>query len=152
MIRKQVTGIAAGKEIALLVVRDGRHPWAIALLLGCIISGILGLVVGPNPRAPVDQYMPPTLRAIYYIVLAVSGLITLIGVWLPDLRDRLMVEQIGLWFLCMPLMIYPIAVVTVYSGPLGLGGVISCLIGFGGLIRIIEIMREIRRWHHGVRQ
>lgn len=147
--RRQRTGRAAGAPVTLLVVRDSRHPWVISLLLGCILAGALGVWTAPDPRNLVDQYMHGIWRDVYYWVLLASGLITLVGVCLPDLRDRLMVEQIGLWFLSAPLLIYPIAIFASYSGTFGLGASVSCLVGVGSLIRIGSIFRELRVWRQG---
>lgn len=150
MIRRQTVGTVGGRRVALLMIRDGRHPFVVMLLLGCLLAGLLGIFGPTNPNSPVDQYVLGIWRDVYYWALAVASSITLVGVWLRDLRDRLMVEQIGLWFLSAPLMVYPIAILTVYRGPLGVGGSISCLIGLGGLIRVVEIIRELRAWAKGI--
>lgn len=134
----------------LLIIRDGRHPLAILLLIAAVVSGAMGLLLPPSPRSVIDQLVPEPWNSAYYTLLGLSGLVTLIGVWLPDIRDRLMVEQIGLWFLSGVLLVYPLAIYVFFPGTLGLGGVISCLFGAGALWRVVEIIREMRQWRRAV--
>lgn len=141
----------AGNEdhhVTLVAVRNGRHPIVLFVLGACLLSGIMGLLLPADPAASIiDRHVPEPWKSVYYVILAVSSTIILIGVWLPHFRDRMMVEQIGLWFLSGALLIYPIVIFVTYSDRLGLGGMISLLCGLGGLARIIEILYELRLWH-----
>jgi hypothetical protein len=129
----------------VILIHDGRHPLVLLIMAAACFSGILGIFGAPNPNAVIDKLIPEPWRTAYYLLLALSGLVTLVGVWLPKLRDRLSVEQIGLWFLSGTLLIYPIAIYAFYPGRLGFGGVISCLVGIGGLWRITEIILELKK-------
>lgn len=151
-MREKRIGRAGGETVALLVVRDGRHPLVLLLLVGAMVSGVIGLIGPANPQSVVDKLVPEPWRMAYYVLLGLSGLVTMVGVWLPDLRDRLAVEQIGLWFLSGTLLVYPVAIAAFYPGKLGFGGVISCLFGLGGLWRILEIILEVRRWHRAMKR
>lgn len=140
------------KPLSLIVVRDGRHPLVLLLLAGAFLTGVIGLIGPHNPQSVVDKLVPDPWRTFYYVFLAAAGLITLVGVWLPDLRDRLAVEQIGLWFLSGTLLVYPLSIYAFFPGSLGFGGVISSLFGIGGLWRIGEIIWELRHWRHAAKQ
>ncbi len=129
-----------------LIVRDGRHPLVMITMVACVLSGALGLLTPSSPQLVIDRFVPGPWRGIYYLLLSVSGLIVLVGVWLPDLRDRLIWERIGLWFFSGIVLIYPLSIYTVYSNSLGFGGMISCLLGIGGIWRIIVITCQLRRW------
>jgi hypothetical protein len=130
---------------AVLVVHDGRHPLALLTLTAAVLSGVLGILGPPNPNSVIDKLITEPWRSAYYVLLTMSALTALLGVWLPKLRDRLFAEQVGLWFLSGTLLIYPLAIYTFYPGRLGFGGVVSCLVGLGGLWRITEIVIETRR-------
>lgn len=140
------------KYPTIIRICDNQHPWVLSVILGCLASGIRGLTQPPNPLAPLDLFFPPYLRPVYYSALVIGSIAVLLAVWTPrrwavwkgTVRDRLMLEQIGLWIMSMPLMAYPLAAVSAYGGPIGLGGFIAFLIGVGGLARIIMIIRELR--------
>lgn len=139
----------AHEHVELLVVRNGRHPIVLLVMAACLGSGLMGLFMPPDPSASIiDRYVPEPWKTTYYVILTLASIVILIGVWLPDPRDRLMVEQIGLWFLSGALLIYPIVIWTTYSQRLALGGMISLLCGIGGLARIAEILREVRAVRH----
>jgi hypothetical protein len=135
--------------MALLLVQNARHPWVVVVLAACMLSGVVGLITPPNPRTPIDQYVTGWWRIGYYAALVVAGTIVAIGICLRNFRDRLMVEQIGLWFLSAPLLIYPLAIFAVFSGAFGLGSSFSVLVGAGGLLRIFFITRELKQWRSG---
>lgn len=136
----------------ILVIQASRHPWVQIILIGCIISGVLGSILPPDPRTALDQYVPGNVRVVYYVSLAVSGLIALIGIWLPKLRDRLWVEMIGMWFVSAPLLVYPFAIIVVTGVPVTPAAVFACMFGVGGLIRIVGIVLELRALRIGREQ
>lgn len=37
----------------MLVVRDGRHPLVLFVMIACLASGLAGLFLGPNPSASI---------------------------------------------------------------------------------------------------
>jgi hypothetical protein len=117
----------------------------VLILAAAVVTGILGLLGPPNPNSVIDQLIHGPWHSGYYVLLTLAGLTTLTGLWLPELRDRLAVEQIGLWFLSGTLLLYPLAIYVFSPGRLGFGGVVSCLVGLGGLWRITEIVWETRR-------
>lgn len=137
---------APGEPLRVVIVRDGRHPLVLLVLVACVLAAATGLFGPGNPRSVIDQFVPEPWRTGYYVILGAAGLLTMVGVWLRHPRDRLMVEQIGLWFLSGVLLVYPLAIYALYSGTLGLGGVMSCLLGVGGLWRIADIALQLRRW------
>ena len=114
------------------------------VMAACLVSGLMGLFLEPDPEASIiDRYVTEPWNTTYYVILLLSSTVILIGVWLPDPRDSLMVEQIGLWFLSGALLIYPLVIWTTYTQRLALGGMISLLCGIGGLARIAEILQEV---------
>lgn len=132
--------------VRMVVVHDSRHPWAQTLLLGCVLAGVMGIVGGPNSTSTINRYLPGPWLMAYYCMLIISASVTFVGTHLPKLRDQLNVEQIGLWFLCGPLLVYPMFVVINNGFAIGIGGSISCVLGLGAIWRIIEINRTLKDW------
>lgn len=140
-------GLVSTDGVKLLVVRDGRHPLVLFVMVACLTSGLAGLFLGPSPSASIiDRGLPEPWKSFYFVTLVLASITILVGVWLPHLRDRLMVEQIGLWFLSGALLIYPIVIWVSGAHYLGLGSMISLLCGLGAIARIVEILHEVRSW------
>jgi hypothetical protein len=131
---------------AVLVVHDGRHPLSVFTMGATIIAGILGLILPPNPASALDHFIPEPYRTVYYSVLLLGGVVTSVCVWLPDIRDRLIGERVGLFFFSGALLTYPIALYAIAGYAAGLGALITSLFGVAGVWRIIEITLELRRW------
>lgn len=131
---------------AVLVVHDGRHPLSVLTMAATVVAGLLGLLLGPNPSSALDHFIPEPYRTGYYAVLLTGGLINSVCVWLPDIRDRLIGERIGMFFFSGALMTYPIALYAIAGFAAGLGALITSLFGVAGMWRIAEITLELRKW------
>lgn len=132
---------------AIVTIRDGRHPLAVLTMAACVFAGGMGVFLPRSPNSALDRFLPDPWRCIYYSLLLVAGLIVSIAVWLPDVRDRLLWERLGLLPFTGVLLVYPIALLHISAGaPIPLGTVIGALFGIGGLWRIIMITAELRRW------
>lgn len=131
---------------AVLVVHDGRHPLSVLTMAATVFAGVLGLVLPPNPASALDHFLGEPWRTGYYAILLLGGVIVSVCVWLPDIRDRLIGERIGMFFWAGALMTYPIALYAIAGFAAGLGGIITSLFGIAGAWRIIEITWDLRRW------
>ena len=131
---------------AVLVVHDGRHPISVLTMAATVFAGALGLVLPPNPSSALDHFIPEPYRTAYYAILLLGGVINSVCVWLPDIRDRLIGERIGMFFWSGALMTYPIALYALAGFAAGLGGIITSLFGVAGIWRIVEITLDLRRW------
>ena len=131
---------------AVLVVHDGRHPLSVLVMVATVFAGIVGLVAGPNPASALDHFIGEPWRTGYYVVLLLGGIINSVCVWLPDIRDRLIGERIGMLFWSGALLTYPIALYAIAGLAAGLGGILTSLFGIAGAWRIVEITRDLRRW------
>jgi len=136
----------------VVLVRDGRHPIAVLTMAASSLSGLAGLLLPPNPQSSIDQLLAEPWRSGYYALLLVSGLVVSVAVWLPDLRDRMIWERIGLLPFTGVLLVYPIALVNAQITGLPLGAAIGALFGIGGLWRIIAISLELRRWKTAIKR
>jgi len=121
------------------------HPWVIAITLGCVLSGAVGVVRGPDPRLAIDQYISGPYYRLYYGTLLAGGLVLLASSAFHQLRDRLMVEQMGLLIVSGALLIYQTAIFIRFGSPVGVAASISLMIAVGGLIRIARVFMELRQ-------
>ena len=146
--------VSTGDPMASLVtVRDGRHPLVVLTMAACVIAGVMGMFFPPSKTSAIDRFLPDPWRCIYYALLLISGIIVSVAIWLPDLRDRLLWERIGLLPFTGVLLVYPLALVYVApAGSLPLGTVFAALFGVGGLWRIISINGDLRRWRSVVQE
>lgn len=135
-----------GTEPVPVIVRDGRHPLVALTMVACLLAGVFGLLLPPSPQSVIDRFIPEPWRVVYYALLLAAGGITLVGIWLPDLRDRLIWERIGLLFFSGTLLVYALAIFALSPGKLGAGALFSCLFGFGGAWRVATISLTLRRW------
>lgn len=119
------------------------HPWVLAIVLGCMLSGVRALTQGPDPRLLVDQYIQGPYFTLYYAAVLVGGVVMLSSAAFRGLRDRLMVEQAGLWIVCGALLIYQTAIIIKFGAPLGVAAVITMMIAVGGVGRIGRILWEL---------
>lgn len=141
----------SGSVATVLTIRDGRHPIAVLTMMASAVAGAIGLLLPPSPVSAVDRFIPEPWRHIYYGLLLTAGLIVTVAVWLPDLRDRLIWERIGLLPFTGVLLVYPIALVYVATGTVfGLGTIISSMFGIAGMWRIVDITCELNRWKRTV--
>ena len=125
------------------IVLTDWHPWVLAIGLGCLLSGIRGFTSPPDPRLTIDQYIADPYRSIYYAALAIGALVMLGSMAFRGIRDRLMLEQVGLWALSSTLLIYQSAILVKYGEPFGVSSVVILLIAIGGFGRIGRILWEL---------
>lgn len=136
-----------GPQGALVTVRDGRHPLAVLTMAACIFAGAMGVFLPRSQSSALDRFLPDPWRCIYYSLLMLSGIIVSVAVWLPDLRDRLLWERLGLLPFTGVLLVYPIAILYVAPhGAIPLGTVIGVLFGIGGAWRVLSISGDLKRW------
>lgn len=119
------------------------HPWVLAIALGCVLSGLRGILTPRDPRLTIDQYIHDPYYSLYYVMLMTGGVVMLSSIGFGQLRDRLMIEQIGLWIVSAVLLIYQVALFSRYGEPLGISSLITLLIAIGGLGRIGRILWEL---------
>lgn len=136
----------------VLSVRNGRHPIAVLVMVAATLIGGLGLLGVTNPESVLERFLVEPYRTIYYFLLLVSGLITSIAVWLPDIRDRLIWERIGLLPFAGALLVYPIALLALASNIAALGAITVSLFGFAGLWRAIEITHDLHKWRYALKR
>jgi hypothetical protein len=136
----------------VVIVKDGRHPIAVLTMAASTFSGIVGLFSPPSPASTIDRLLPEPWRSWYYLLLLISGITVSVAVWLPDIRDRLLWERVGLLPFTGVLLVYPLALINSQLTGLPLGAAIGAMFGLGGLWRVTVITLELRRWKQTIRR
>lgn len=126
-----------------LIVLAEWHPWVLAISIGLVLSGLRGILTPRDPRLTIDQYIGDPYYSLYYLALLMGGIVLLSSIGFGQSRDRLMIEQIGLWISSGVLLIYQVALFSRYGEPLGISSLITLLIALGGIGRIGRILWEL---------
>jgi hypothetical protein len=130
----------------VLVVHDGRHPFSVLVMVATVFASVVGLIAGPSQASALDHFIGEPWRTVYYLVLLFGSLVVSVSVWLPDIRDRLIGERVGMLFWAGALTVYPIALYAIAGLAAGLGGIITSIFGIAGIWRIIEITLDLHKW------
>lgn len=126
----------------LLRVRTGRHPHEILLVVAATLLGVVGAFIPELISDAVAAEFPWPWAMIYWIFMAVSGLITLWGIFNKKI-EGLLVERAGLTMQATAIGIF-IYCVAEYAG---LGGLVSMVLPgaiiIGHLSRCWQIKRDL---------
>lgn len=128
------------------IVRHGRNPLAVVLLLVLVFSAIVGLV-SPAKASPTLTLVLGDAAWLWHVSLLIGTVTTLIGVlFLKPLNDVL-VERIGSVWLASIFLVYG-AVLAIMGGSLGATSAgISISLGCGFALRAWQITKDLQRLH-----
>ncbi len=127
-----------------LLVRSGRNPFEVLMLVACVATGTVGLFEPSSTSNVITTLLPTWEVTTWYGGLAVGGLVGLVGVFLNGVLS-LLVERVGLIMLTCLTLAYSTAVVT----QVGIRGTLPAL--FTGLfaiacaIRFVYITTDLKR-------
>ena len=133
---------------SLLIVRSGRHPVVVGVLVGLLVIGLWSLVFDP-PSKSIDLAFDYPQRAVWSAQVAFAAAVTLAGLWWRDPISGLLVERVGWGLVVVGLATYLTILATVSS--LSAAGVIVGIVGgiiVGALARIVVIGRDLREVRH----
>lgn len=126
----------------MIVIKSGRHPFAVVVLIVFVLSGVSNLFNYDQSASNALRDLSPVYGYIYYAGLALGAAITLIGVFWPGLYGPL-VERAG-WLILAGLW-------AAFGGLLftfGWRGAQFALLfeGFaaGAMWRVVQIGRDLR--------
>lgn len=128
------------------IVRNGRNPLSITVLLAFFGSGVLGLVL-PGQASPSVSEVLGAWAWVWHAGLAIGAATALVGVLVLKPLNDVLVERVGMVWLASLFLSYFVAVCvaddaffTTYSGVvLGLG------VAFA--VRAWQITRDLRALH-----
>jgi hypothetical protein len=96
-----------------VVIRSGRHPHEVALLVACVLLGLAGLVAYGKVATTTIRGLPEPLGYLLYAGLLAGGVVALAGSFMPGLAGPL-IERIGLASLGLLCVAYAVAVLAFF--------------------------------------
>lgn len=127
----------------MIVIKSGRHPLAVTLLVFCAVSGVSNLLAYSKSATNVLRALPPAFGLVFYGLLALGSAVALVGVFWPGLTGPHL-ERSGLLMLTGVFSAYAVLVI-----PLGLRALFFSLLLFGfalgNFLRVLQIGRDLKR-------
>ena len=132
----------------MIPVHSGRNPFAIFLLIACLLTGISGLI-SPEGTSPIVAHLLAAweLKA-WYSGLTLSGAATLIGLFSKGLTS-LSVERVGLIFLGTISTMYSIAVAMQGGAALSFSSAFVGAFAIACMARVWQIGRDLKKLPRG---
>jgi hypothetical protein len=131
-----------------------RNPWAVYLLLICVVIGVIALVAtaSGHPTEPpaVVKAVPEWARLTWYGLLVGGSSLSLLGVWLPhqrivDLVTGLLWERRGAYGLALGGALYGLALLFLDGWVSKEAGVFTVGFAVAGWWRVRHIGRDLAR-------
>jgi len=127
-----------------LLVRSGRNPFEVLLLVACAMAGVIGLVA-PNASAnAITAALPHWEVLCWYSGLLAGGVISLAGVFARGVTS-LFVERVGIILLACLMLAYALALFA----QVGIRGVlpasITGLFAVACAVRFVYITTDLKR-------
>lgn len=126
-----------------LVLRTGRSPFQVLLMVACLISGVSGLF--PHEQRGVIDQLAEGAAGAWYTGLIVGGSVVLVGVCMR-VPTSLLVERVGLLLLTGLFLAYGVGVYLLLGNDqVRVGGVITIACGVACGVRAWQIGRDLSR-------
>ncbi|GAA5194102.1 hypothetical protein GCM10023322_57670 [Rugosimonospora acidiphila] len=132
-------------------ITSGRHPFEVVVLIAALVVATILILTNTRPPA-VDAAMPGPVRLVWVILLAVSGVVGLLGVfWRGAIQTSLSIEAIAVLVLGTAAAMYTVGVVA-FAGIDGAaaGGFVAA-VGAGSWWRLTQIWGDLRRFDQAVK-
>jgi hypothetical protein len=132
-------------------ITSGRHPYEVVLLIAAPSVALILALTNTRPLA-VDEAMPGPVRIVWVVLLAVSGLTGLTGVfWLGTVVASLSIEAVGVFVLGTAAAMYTVGIVTYTGLPGAAAGGFIAAVGVGSWWRLSQIWRDLRTFDRAVK-
>lgn len=126
----------------MIVVHSGRNPFAIFLLVACILTGVSGLF-SPLRTSPVVAHVLTLLELrIWYGGLLLSGSVALSGLFAHGLAS-LLFERVGLVVLAAVAAIYAVVVIAQGGAALSPAGALGGCLSVASVARVWQITVDL---------
>lgn len=120
-----------------------RHPFEVAMLCAAVVVGF-SRALAPTSGA-IQRGLPLPVTVSWYSLLAVGGIICLVGIYWREKVTGLIVERAGLCLLTAGALAYSIVLVTVGGWSGVAAGAFILAFGIAAALRSIDIGRILRR-------
>ncbi|MDR6117281.1 hypothetical protein QE370_000465 [Aeromicrobium sp. SORGH_AS981] len=127
----------------LYVLRDGRHPVVLGILVFLALVSLYSLVIDP-PSRNIDLAFDYPQRAIWSAQVLTAALVTLTGLHLKDRILGALVERVGWGLMVVGVGTY-LTILATYStwSAAGIVFAISAGVVVGSALRIRQITRDL---------
>lgn len=127
----------------MIVIKSGRHPHEVLILLGCLVYGLAGIVAFDAVAISSLRALPEAWGRSFYILLAVGAAVPLIGAFRRGLEGPL-TERAGLLILTALNLAFAVSIAAAVW-PRGLGFVtFNVAIAGANIWRWFQIGRELK--------
>jgi hypothetical protein len=138
----------------VVVVTGRRRPHEVMLLAASAIVGVAYLLGAAPPPSTLEQILVERagwVRPLWYGLLAASGLLGLVGCWLPDQVTGMLLERTAMLLSTAAILMWVLAIWWVAGAP-GFGGLaFFALWGTANVWRSAQITGDLRRMRAGGR-
>lgn len=132
-----------------LMIQTGRQPFEVFLLVGCVLTGLAGLLAPESASPALTQLLDGHVWIWHVSVLAVP-LIVLLG-FTRELTTALQVERAGMIWLGSLFLAYAVGIGLVINGTRGLTSAgVTVAFALACFARVWQIGRDLRRLRQAV--
>lgn len=132
----------APAQIVVVVGRDRPHE--VAFNIWAVILGTMFTFGAPRPGSMASLVTGPAFY-VFAVGLALGGLVALVGSHLPgDVERALEVERAGLIILTGALLVYAVAVISVFGWQALVAGALVAAWVHGNVRRSVTITRDLK--------
>lgn len=131
------------------VVRNGRHPVVVTILVGLLVVAVYSLVHAP-PSATLDLAFGHPERLLWSTLVAAGSAATLWGLYHRAPVYGLRIERVGWGMTSVGTAVYAVILIDL-TGWTSAGVLLAFVVGVavGGAWRIAQITRDLRALAHG---
>lgn len=129
-----------------ILVRSGRNPFEVWLLVACVVAGIVGLISPVDSASAVVKALPHWEVLCWFSGLTLGGLVGLAGVFSRGVVS-LLVERVGMVILTCLTFAYSVSIVAQVGIAAGatLPALLTGLFSVSCAIRFFNISADLKR-------
>lgn len=125
------------------ILRIDRNPFSLLLIFLATTGGITRLL-SHTPPSILEGKIPPILLYLWFVLLAIGGVITFIGVGWRDLLTGVIIERVGIWLWIGGAILYS-SILCIYGGWAGVGGATyTYAFAVVAIWRVMQINKDLR--------
>lgn len=129
-----------------ILIRSGRNPFEVWLLVACVVAGIVGLVVPGESASSVVKSLPYWEAVSWFSGLTLGGVVSLTGVFSRGVTS-LFVERVGMAILTCLTLAYSVSIVAQVGIVRGatLPALLTGLFAVSCAVRFFNLTADLKR-------
>lgn len=135
-----------GGGVIPLLVRTGKGPFEVLVMLGGTLSGVVGLILPDRASAAVIEILGDNAW-IWHLTFAGACIVSLYGIYTSRYPEGLYIERAGMIWVGTLLFAYGIGLFFVDSiGPArNVSGLITIFVGIASFVRAFQITNDLHK-------